>query len=80
MGQISHGSVLYAAGLRFLRHSNTSWKLHGQPSDWNLWNRMKRIGVKIGFLHHVTYKHYLGAYQREEILRKELQKIQYASS
>jgi glycosyltransferase involved in cell wall biosynthesis len=65
-GGLTHGSVLYAAGLRFMRHSNTSWKLHGEPSDWNLWKRMKLIGVRIGFLDHLTYQHYLGAYQREK--------------
>jgi glycosyltransferase involved in cell wall biosynthesis len=68
-GKITHGSVLYAAALRFMKHSNTSWKLHGEPSDWNLWKRMKRIGVKIAFVNHVTYKHFLGAYQRDILER-----------
>jgi glycosyltransferase involved in cell wall biosynthesis len=71
-GHISHGSVLYSARLRFMKHSTTSWKLHSQPSDWNLWNRMQRIGVKIGFLDQITYKHYLGAYQREQMQRGAL--------
>ena len=71
-GAISHGSVLYAAGLRFMRHSNTSWKLHGQPSDWNLWKRMRQIGVKIGFVDHITYRHYLRAYQREQVEKNSL--------
>lgn len=73
---VSHGSVLYASGLRFMRHSNTSWKLRGEPSDWNLWKRMKKIGVKIGFLNRVTYRHYLGAYQREEMDRKAHRKME----
>jgi glycosyltransferase involved in cell wall biosynthesis len=64
MGEISHGSVLYSAGLRFLRYSNTSWKLN-EPGDWNMWKRMERIGVRIGFLDLVTYTHYLGAKHRE---------------
>jgi glycosyltransferase involved in cell wall biosynthesis len=72
-GHISHGSVLYAAGLRFMRHSNTSWKLRGEPSDWNLWKRMNNIGVKIGFINRLTYRHYLGAYQREEMEQKGIQ-------
>lgn len=63
-GRITHGSVLYSTGLRFMPHSNTSWKLN-EPSDWNLWRRMKKIGVKIGFLDRVTYKHYLEAYRRD---------------
>lgn len=54
MGEISHGTVLYSSGLRFLRHSTTSWRLR-EPSDWNLWKRMAAIGVRIGFLPQVTY-------------------------
>jgi hypothetical protein len=56
-GHISHGSVLYSLGLRFFRHSNTSWKLP-EPGDWNLWRRMERAGVRIGFLDELTYFHY----------------------
>lgn len=66
-GHITHGSVLYSAGLRFMRHSNTSWKL-AEPSDWNLWRRMQRIGVRIGFLDRVTYTHYLEAPHRGDHL------------
>jgi glycosyltransferase involved in cell wall biosynthesis len=64
-GRITHGSVLYSLGLRFMRHGATSWKLN-EPSDWNLWKRMRRIGVRIGFLDRVTYTHYLEAYRRVE--------------
>lgn len=62
-GHVSHGSVLYSMGLRFLRHSETSWRRH-EPADWNLWRRMKRIGVRIGFVDHLTYHHYLEAHRR----------------
>lgn len=62
-GAIAHGAVLYTAGLRFMRHSNTSWQID-QPSDWNLWRRMQRIGVRIGFCDRLTYIHYLGAVRR----------------
>lgn len=62
-GTISQGSVLYSTALRFLRFSNTSWLLH-EPSDWNLWRRMERIGVRLGFVDHVTYVHYLESPQR----------------
>lgn len=64
LGQISHGSVLYASGLREFRHNESSWKL-GEPGDWNLWNRMRIAGVKMGFLDRVTYRHYLEAPQRK---------------
>jgi Glycosyltransferase like family 2 len=56
-GGISHGSVLYSAGLRFFAHSGTCWKL-AEPADWNMWKRMRRAGVRIGFHDHVTYIHY----------------------
>lgn len=62
-GAITHGSVLYAAGLRFFRHSTTSWKRY-EPSDWNLWHRMERAGVKMEFVDAVTYTHYLEARRR----------------
>jgi Glycosyltransferase like family 2 len=56
-GGISHGSVLYSAGLRFFAHSDTCWKL-AEPADWNMWKRMRRAGVRIGFHDDVTYIHY----------------------
>jgi hypothetical protein len=62
-GGITHGSVLYAAGLRFFRHNENTWKL-AEPGDWNLWHRMQAAGVKMGFVDHVTYRHYLETYRR----------------
>jgi hypothetical protein len=54
IGHIAHGTVLYSLGLRFFRHSNTSWKLN-EPGDWNLWRRMRDAGVRIGFMDELTY-------------------------
>lgn len=62
-GHITHGSVLYSAGLRFLQHSETSWRLH-EPADWNMWRRMRSIGVRMGFLDQVTFLHYVEGYRR----------------
>jgi hypothetical protein len=62
-GGITHGSVLYAAGLRFFRHNENTWKL-AEPGDLNLWHRMQAAGVKMGFVDHVTYRHYLETYRR----------------
>jgi glycosyltransferase involved in cell wall biosynthesis len=59
----THGSVLYASGLRFFRHNDSSWKLM-QPADWDMWWRMQRAGVKMGFLDRVTYVHYAEAQWR----------------
>jgi glycosyltransferase involved in cell wall biosynthesis len=54
---LTHGSVLYAAGLRFFRHNEFAWKVM-QPGDWELWSRMHRAGVRQGFLDRVTYIHF----------------------
>lgn len=62
-GEITHGSVLLSGGLRFMGHSNTSWKRKA-PSDWDLWWRMQRIGVRMGFLPRLTFRAYLGSAQR----------------
>jgi hypothetical protein len=56
-GQISHGSVLYSSALRFVRHSESCWRIP-EPADWNMWRRMRVLGVRIGFLDHLTYLHY----------------------
>lgn len=63
-GGISHGTVLYAAPLRFMKYSTTCWKLR-EPADWNLWKRMQAIGVRMGFLDRVTFVHYVEAHLRE---------------
>jgi glycosyltransferase involved in cell wall biosynthesis len=56
-GAISHGSVLYSAALSFLSYSTTCYKI-GDVHDWNLFRRMAEIGVRIGFVDRVTYRHY----------------------
>lgn len=64
-GHITHGSAFYSLGLRFMKHSCTSWKLN-EPSDWNLWKRMRKAGVGIGFVDRLTYTHYLERYRRDD--------------
>jgi hypothetical protein len=61
-GSVSHGAALYTAGLRFLRYSGTSWKLP-EPFDWNLWKRMVRIGVRMGFVDRVVFTHHETAHE-----------------
>jgi hypothetical protein len=56
-GGISHGTVLYSLGLRFLRYSQTCFKTP-EPFDWNMWRRMERIGVHTGFVDRVVFRHY----------------------
>ncbi len=65
-GDISHGSVLYRSELRFMQYSLTCWKRR-EPSDWNMWKRMKRIGVKMGFDEHITYRHHLSQAMRTRL-------------
>lgn len=65
-GHISHGSVMYSLGLRFLEHNPAAWKLP-EPGDWNLWRRMRDAGVRIGFADHLTYVHYLEGYKRDAL-------------
>ena len=62
-GRVTQGSVLYSMGLRFLRFSNTCWRRE-QPADFDLWSRMQAIGVRMGFVDRVTYKHKLETHQR----------------
>jgi hypothetical protein len=46
-GGICHGSALYSARLGHLRYDEHSWLLD-EPGDWNLWRRMRELGVGIG--------------------------------
>jgi hypothetical protein len=63
---VAHGSVLYASSLRFFGHSTTSWR-RAEPSDWNLWRRMRAAGVRIGFLDRITYVHYQSVHKYPEL-------------
>ncbi len=65
-GDVAHGSVMFRSELRFMPYSLTCWK-RKEPSDWNLWHRMERIGVRTGFLDHVTYRHYLSEAGRTQV-------------
>jgi hypothetical protein len=57
LGQISHGSVLYSTDLRFMRYNRRAY-LSGAPGDWEMWRRMSRAGVRMGFLDELTYYHF----------------------
>jgi len=63
LGYVSHGSVMYSLGLRHLIPNIRAWRL-GEPGDWNLWRRMRDIGVHMGFVDHLSYVHYLEAIRR----------------
>ena len=53
---LTRGAVL-SATLAFMRYDVNSWRL-GEPNDWNLWKRMHRIGVRIGFVDTITYRYH----------------------
>lgn len=57
VGQVTHGSVLYSMGLRFLTYSLTCHRIP-EPHDWNLWRRMRDLGVRIGYCDRVTYRYF----------------------
>ncbi len=56
-GSICHGSVLYNSGLRIFEYEADSWKIF-EPADWNLWRRMAKAKVKMGFVNHIVGFHY----------------------
>lgn len=59
-GGLTHGAVLYATGLRFMRYDARSWLLN-EPADWNLWRRMLLAGVRMGYVPSVVYRYYPAA-------------------
>ncbi len=65
-GDVSHGSVMFRSELRFMPYSMTCWKMR-EPSDWNLWKRMEKIGVRVGFVDHVSYRHHLSQAGRTKL-------------
>jgi glycosyltransferase involved in cell wall biosynthesis len=54
---ICRSSSLYRAYLKCFEYDINSWKMK-EPADFNLWRRMERAGVKIGFINVVVGKHY----------------------
>jgi glycosyltransferase involved in cell wall biosynthesis len=56
-GHVSHGSVLYCTDLRFMRYNRRAY-LSKRPGDWELWLRMQRAGVRMGYLDELTYYHF----------------------
>ena len=66
-GHVSHGSVMYSLGLRRVLPNVRSWRI-GEPGDWNLWRRMNNLGVRMGFVDHLTYTHYVEATHRPELV------------
>jgi len=62
---ITHGSLIYSMGLSFLLYSPTSYRIR-IGADTHLWTRMRRAGVKMGFLDEVTYRYWPAGAQQYE--------------
>jgi len=58
LGGFAAGSMLYSAGLSFMKLETECW-LEEEPNDWNLWRRMEEAGVRMGFVDHVVFRHYM---------------------
>lgn len=56
-GHICSGAVLFSTRLLPLRPDLYSW-INDEPGDWNLWRRMSELGVSIGFVDHVVFRHF----------------------
>lgn len=57
IGQVTHGSVLYASALRFMRYSGRCWERR-EPLDWHLFRRIAAAGARVAYLDDVTYRYY----------------------
>jgi len=66
--QICHPAVLYSTLLDFLRYDPESWLLW-EPADWNMWRKVRDIGVRYGFIEKVVGFHHL---EQTSIDRSEL--------
>ncbi len=56
-GSICNMSVMFGAHIRFFRYDINAWRLD-LPGDWHLWNRMRRVGVRMGFVPTIIGRHY----------------------
>ena len=64
-GGIVHAAVLYSRRVSLLL-SLDSWRVD-EPADWNLWSRMQRAGVRMGFVDQVVTKHYAEMREVDEV-------------
>lgn len=57
LGNICRSAAMYRGYLRVFLYDINSWQ-KGEPADFNLWRRMKRAGVRIGFLNKIVGIHH----------------------
>ena len=56
-GSICRSAALYKGYLKGFLYDLNSWD-KAEPADYDLWRRMKRAGVRIGFLNYIVGVHY----------------------
>jgi glycosyltransferase involved in cell wall biosynthesis len=56
-GNICRSAALYKGYLKSFSYDINSWK-KAEPADFNLWRRMKRAGVRVGFANIIVGSHY----------------------
>jgi hypothetical protein len=57
LGNICRSAAMYRGYLRVFLYDIKSWQ-KGEPADFNLWRRMKKAGVRIGFLNRFVGIHH----------------------
>ncbi|HUR84828.1 MAG TPA: glycosyltransferase [Solirubrobacteraceae bacterium] len=55
-GHVCHGAVLYSDRLAHLRYDTACWLLE-EPGDWNMWRRIRELGVRVAHLDRVVLLH-----------------------
>ncbi len=57
LGGICRSAGLYRGYLKCFEYNINSWKIK-EPADFNLWRRMQKSGVRIGFRNAIVGRHY----------------------
>ncbi len=76
-GQITDSAVMYRSELRCFKYDEECWRTR-TPSDWALFSRMIRAGVRVGFLDMVITRHHFSKRRPLKQMRRhlELQEIE----
>lgn len=68
---VTHGSVFYSMGLDFFTYSPTCYRIP-MCADQNLWWRMRRANVRMGFLDKITYNYWQAGDQQYRIPKESI--------
>lgn len=56
-GALCNGSALYSRRVAHIAEDPFCW-VDDDPGDWSQWKRMLALGVEIGFIESIVYRHY----------------------